>query len=160
MPTPYLPLLIATSKTSGAYSDNLEYNPVFDTKERYGLYIKHTPFTLRPKPKNIITQAWKDEDGDDVFIPEKVVHEPYEFECEFLYYRMDNFANQNILAFLREIEGKWLQIYDSYTQMGRRGVYLMEVDEDATFKRRNNDYVVLKVKFKVNDPDTDITLKV
>lgn len=154
----YQPLLIATSTTKGAFSADLEYNDPFDTKERFGLYIKHAPFSLRPKPKNIITQQWKDEDGDDVFIPDTIYHEPYEMELEFIYLRQDNMANVNINAFLDEIEGRWLQIYDSYTQMGRQAIYMVETTNDADFKRRNYDHVSFSVKFKVNDPDTNITL--
>lgn len=156
----YKPLLISVSKTAGAFSDSLEYNPVFDTKERFGLYIKHSPFSLRPKPKNIISQKWQDEEGDDVYIPDKVYHEPYEVELQFIYLRNDDFANENINAFIKEVEGKWLMIYDSYTRIGRQGVYMIECQDDPTFRRRDTDYVSFKVKFKVNDPDTDITLKV
>ncbi len=156
----YLPLLIAVSKTAGAFSTDIEYNSPFDTKERFGLWVKHSPFTLRPKPKNIVSQTWQDEEGDDVFIPDKIVHEPYEIEIEFIYYGNNDMANVNINAFLKEIEGKWLQMYETYTRIGRQGVYMIECDDDPTFKRRGTDYVSFSVKFKVNDPDTDITLKV
>ncbi len=154
----YLPLLIAVSKTSGAYSDSLEYNEPFDTHAKYGLWIKHSPFTIRPKAKNIISQTWKDEDGDDVFIPDTIYHEPYSVNLEFIYLRTDNNANENIRGFIKEIEGKWLKIYDSYSQIGRQAVFMEECDEDPTFKRRTWDYLYFKVKFKVNDPDTDIVL--
>lgn len=156
----YLPLLIAVSKTAGTFSPNLKYMPPFDTKERFGLWIKHNPFTLIPKPKNIVSQTWQDEDGDDVFIPSTIYHEPYEIEIEFIYYNFDEMANIRINEFLKEIEGKWLQVYDSYTKIGRQGLYMIECTEDPHFKRRNNDYVEFSVKFKVNDPDTNITLAI
>lgn len=155
----YLPLLIQTSKSAGAFSSSLEYNPVFDTLERFGLYIKHSPFTLRPKPKNIISQTWKDQNGDDEYIPSVITHEPYEMELEFVYYRNDGMANVNIQTFIDTIEGKWLKIYDSYTQIGRQAIRMIECDEDPTFKRRGlNDFAQFKIKFKVNDPDTDVSL--
>ena len=156
----YLPLLIQTSKTTGAYSEDLLYNKPFNTLEKFGLYIKHSPFTLRPKPKNIITQTWKDSEGDDTYIPSKIYHEAYEVELEFIYFRFDGMANVNILAFINAIEGKWLILYDYYTKIGRKAVYMTECDEEPTFKRRGlNDYAHFKVKFKVNEPDTDILLK-
>ncbi len=154
----YLPLLIAVSKTSGAYSESLEYNEPFDTHAKYGLWIKHSPFTIRAKPKNIISQTWKDEDGDDIFIPDTIYHEPYTVELEFIYLEKDHNANENIRSFIQEIEGKWLKIYDGYTKIGRKAVVLSECEEDPTFKRRTWDYVSFKVKFNVNDPDTNIVL--
>lgn len=157
----YLPLLIQTSKSAGAFSSSLEYNPVFDTLERFGLYIKHSPFTLRPKPKNIISQTWKDQNGDDEYIPSVITHEPYEIELEFIYFRFDGMANVNIQAFIDAIEGKWLILYDCYTQIGRRAIYMIECDAEPTFKRRGlNDYAHFKVKFKVNDPDTNVKLSI
>ncbi|MCM1443675.1 MAG: hypothetical protein NC038_04050 [Paludibacter sp.] len=156
----YKPLLISVSRTSGVFSPDLEYNSPFDTKERFGLWIKHNPFSLRPKPKNIISQTWQDEEGDDVYIPNKIYHEPYEVELEFIYYSEDDMANVNIIAFLKELEGRWLKIYDSYTGIGRQGVYMIECTEEPSFRRRENDYVSFSVKFKVNDPDTDITLNI
>lgn len=154
----YLPLLISVSKTGGAFSENLEYEAPFDTHAKYGLWIKHSPFTIRPKAKNIISQKWKDEDGDDVFLPNQVFHESYTLELEFIYLRNDTAANDNIRAFIEEIEGKWLKIYDVYTKIGRQAIYFTECDEDPTFKRRNSDYLNFKMKFKVNDPDTNIVL--
>lgn len=154
----YLPLLIAVSKTGGAYSNSLEYEEPFDTHAKYGLWIKHSPFTIRAKPKNIISQTWKDEEGDDIFIPDTIYHEPYTIELEFIYLETDHNANEKIRSFIQEIEGKWLKIYDGYTKIGRQAVILSECEEDPTFKRRTWDYVSFKVKFNVNDPDTNIVL--
>lgn len=157
----YLPLLISTSIDSGAFREDMEYNMPFDTLQKYGLYIKSAPFTIRPKPKNIIEQDWKDEDGSDVYLPETIFHEPYEMTLEFIYFRADGMANVNISAFVKEIEGKWLQMYESYTQIGRRAIYMSECDDSPTFKRRGlRDFAQFKITFKVNDPDTDIKLKI
>lgn len=157
----YLPLLIQTSKTAGAFSDDLEYNQAFDTLAKFGLYIKHSPFTLRPKPKNIISQTWRDVDGDDEYIPSVITHEPYEMELEFIYYRFDGMADVNIRHFVSLIEGKWLRMYETYTGMGRQAIRLIECDDNPTFKRRGlHDYAQFKMIFKVNDPDTDIKLKI
>lgn len=155
----YLPLLIACSKTAGSFSPSLEYDKAFDTRERFGLWIQHSPFTVTPKPKNILTQDWKDQDGEDTFIPEKIYHEPYEMELSFVYLRDDGNVDNNIREFISTIKGKWLKMYESYTQQGRQGVYLMEVEDDPQFKRRDtNNLLILKCKFKVNDPDTNIKL--
>lgn len=154
----YLPLLIAVGQ-SGAYTSGMNYAPAFDTLEDYGLYIKHAPFTVIPKVKNIISQSWLDQDGEDTFIPRNATFEAYDLDLEFVYCRGDGNANQNILEFIQAITGKWLQIYDSYTQQGRQGVYLVSVDEDPKFQRRGQlDVVIFKAKFRVNDPTTNIVL--
>lgn len=155
----YLPLLISCSTTGGAFSESLQYGEIFDTKERFGLWIQHSPFTITPAPKNILTQEWKDEDGEDVFIPSNIVHSAYDMELTFVYLRNDGQAVNNITAFIDTIKGKWLKIYDSYIQQGRQGIYMIECDSQPTFKRRNNyNLAIFTCKFKVNDPDTNITL--
>ena len=154
----YLPLLISVG-TSGSYSSSMTYSKPFDTLVKYGLYIKHAPFTLMPKVKNIVTQTWKDEDGDDVYIPSSVVYEAYDLELEFVYLDPGETANAQIRQFIADITGKWLKIYDSYTKVGRQGVYVISADEDPQFKRRDGrDLLVFNVKFRVNDPKTNVVL--
>ena len=155
----YKPFLIAVG-SSGSYSSGISYEPAFDTKNEYGLYIKHSPFTFRPRVKNIITQEWIDQDGEDVFIPETITHESYDFVCEFVYCRGDGMANENILNFLDRIEGKWFMLYDTYTNQGRQGVYFVDYNNEPTFQRRGlMDVVIFSVTFRVNDPDTNIVLQ-
>ena len=109
----------------------------------------------------------------DVWLPKTgIVNKAYDFDAEFIYYADDGMATENIRDFANEIKGKWLQIYDTYTKMGRNGVYVSEFDADPPFKRRKiqtreldengtpaiRDYVYFKVKFRVNDPNTDVVL--
>lgn len=165
----YKPFLIAVGQ-GGAYSDSMVYDKPFDTNERFKLVVKHSPYTVYPKIKNLVTQNWKDEQGADVFLPPTgVMNDPYEFMVEFVYYEADedvghNVITNNIRDFVNLIQGKWLKIYDTYTEMGRQGVYVTEFDQDPDYKSRKRpdgrlqNYVTLKVKFSVNDPNTDIKL--
>lgn len=169
-PKDYQPFLISVGE-DGCYSDSMNYQKPFDTLEKYGLYIKHSPYKVFPLIKDIVTQDWPDEHGDDVWLPKTgIVNKAYDFDVEFIYYDYDGMATEKIRLFTEEIKGKWLQIYDTYTKMGRRGVYVVEFDADPAFKRRKIptimsdgtqailDYVYFKVKFRVNDPNTDIVL--
>ncbi len=134
----------------------MQYGPAFDTHEKYGLWIKHAPYSVMPKIKNIVTQNWMDEDGEDVFLPDTIRHEAYDLELEFVYYENDNESNNNFRRFVNEIKGKWLKLYESYTGICRHGVYLVSVDEDPKFVRRGeHDTVVWTAKFRVNQPDTN-----
>lgn len=150
----YLPLYIKVGKP-GAYSKDMEYEDPFCTKDSYGLWIKHAPFTIRPKTKGLITQTWKDEDGDDVFLSVNGAKcEAYDWEVEFVYLHDDGMAHVRIADFVNRIKGKWLKIRDEYSKMTRTEVYVSEFDQEPRFKRRgDNDLVVFKVKFRVNNPN-------
>ena len=170
-PKNYQPFLISVGE-AGSYKESMVYQRPFDTLDKYGLFIKHTPYKAFPQIKNLVTQDWPDENGEDVWLPKTgIVNKAYDFDVEFIYYADDGMATENIRAFANEIKGKWLQIYDTYTQMGRKGVYVSEFDADPPFKRRKiqlrvldnglpaiRDYVYFKVKFRVNDPNTDVVL--
>ena len=169
-PKDYKPFLIAVGD-SGCFSENMAYQMPFDTLAAYGLFIKHSPYKVFPQIKNIVTQDWPDENGEDVWLPRTgIVNKAYDYDAEFIYYADDGMATENIRKFCDMIKGKWLQIYDTYTGMGRRAVYVTEFDADPPFKRRKiqlteangqpaiRDYVYFNVKFRVNDPSTNIVL--
>lgn len=150
----YLPLLIKVGK-SGAYSKTMEYEDPFDTKESYGLWVKHTPFTVMPKTKVLISQTWNDENGDDVFLSDAGAKcEAYDWPVDFVYLENDGLAHKRITEFINRIHGKWLRIKDSYSKMTRDGVYVSEVNMEPRFKRRGDkDLVIFSVTFRVNNPN-------
>lgn len=154
----YKPFLIKVGQ-SGAYSDTMTYEDAFDTKEKYGLWIQHSPYYIQPSVKNAVTQTWNDEDGDDVYLsPNGVKFEAYEFTVDFVYFEKDNLANTKIAEFVEKIKGKWLKVYDSYTQMCRTGVYFVSVEEATHFQRRGmHDTAIFTVTFKVNNPNFNDT---
>ena len=169
-PKDYQPFLISVGE-AGCYSaDSKAYQKPFDTLAKYGLYVKHAPYKAFPPIKTPVTQDWPDEHGEDVYLPMTgIVNKAYDYDVEFIYYADDGLATENIRAFCDEIKGKWLQVYDTYTKMGRKGVYVSEFDADPPFKRRKmvvpegsapaiRDYVSFKVKFRVNDPNTNVVL--
>jgi hypothetical protein len=150
----YLKLEIKVGK-SGAYSKTMEYEDPFDTKESYGLWVKHTPFTVMPKTKVLISQTWNDENGDDVFLSDAGAKcEAYDWPVDFVYLENDGLAHERITEFINRIHGKWLRIYDSYSKMTRDGVYVSEVNTEPRFKRRGDkDLVIFSVTFRVNNPN-------
>lgn len=153
----YLPLLIKASvNLGGSYSKNIEYQDPFDTKEAFGLWVKHAPFTILPKIKNVVSQTWKDEDGDDVFLSTESAAkcEAYDWKVDFVYFENDGLAHIRISEFVNRIRGRWLRIHDSYSDTTRDGVYVSEIDQEPKFKRRGNtDYIVFSVTFRVNNPN-------
>lgn len=152
----YLPLYIKASKhLGGAYSKNIEYEDPFDTKDSYGLWAQHVPFTILPKTKGLVSQTWKDEDGDDVFLSQAGAKcEAYDWKVDFVYFENDGMAHVRIADFVNRIRGKWLRVHDSYSKTTRDGVYVSEFDQEPKFKRRGNrDLVIFSVTFRVNNPN-------
>jgi len=149
----YLPFLIKVGQT-GAYTDNMVYEEPFDTKEAFGLWVKHVPFSTYPQVKSPVMQSWADEDGDDVYLPTSGIKcEAFDFPVDFVYYWNDGMANVRIAQFIERIKGKWLKVYDIYTKLCYKGVYVTEFDSDPQFRRRGmHDEVILRVTFKVNFP--------
>lgn len=152
----------------GAYSENMVYDEVFGVKERFGIMIKHAPYSPMPKVKNMVVQSWKDEDGDDVWLPRKtssalgggtyepaITHEAVDYNPKFVIFGDAEVMNSNeaIKNLIDTIEGRWLKIWDEYSQTGFEGVYLVDVDDDPKFKRRNYDYVEFELKFRINGPN-------
>lgn len=156
----------------GAYSNSMQYGEVFGVNARFGIKIKHAPYSPMPKIKNVVTQSWKDEDGDDVWLPRTIestqggvttykpaiTHEAVDYIPKFVIFGDAAVMNSNqaIRDLIKAIEGRWLKIYDEYTQMGYEGVYLVDTDDDPRFKRRSYDYVEFELKFKVNGPNIDV----
>lgn len=152
----------------GAYSESMEYNEVFGMHERFGIKIKHAPFSAMPKIKNVVVQSWKDENGDDVWLPRKtgsepgvyipaITHEAVDYNPTFVIYGDANVVDVNIALreLLDTIRGRWLKIWDEYTRLGYEGVYLLDCDDDPKFKRRGFDYVEFELKFRVNGMNID-----
>lgn len=149
---------------AGAYSANMKYQTPIGVYEKYGIMVKHAPFSLMKQIKNVVVQSWADEEGDDVYLPMSssgkpaVTHEATEYTVTFVLYQNNGSreghpstpANTQIQRFVDDIEGRWLKIYDSYTGIGFDGVYLQDVDDDPRFLRRNVDLVIFDLKFMVN----------
>ena len=166
----------------GAYSKSMDYTTIDEETGEvvpnvialwndFGIRIKHAPYSPMAKIKNVVIQSWKDEDGDDVWLPRKIeeisggevaykpsiTHEAVEYTAKFVIFgdkeTMD--SNNKIRLLIDRIQGRWLKIWDKYTGMGFEGVYLLDVDDDPKFKRRNYDYIEFELKFRINGPSLD-----
>ena len=148
---------------------------MFDTWQKFLIVCRAFPFKLLPEAKDYVSRDWKDEDGEDVYVPASVRFKPYEIDAEFIYVGGDADMRQNIERFIQFIYGKnsglsqqgqWahpesgrLCIYDEYTRTGRKDVVVKSVDVDAYLTEDTDPDAVatFKVKFTVYDPVTDVT---
>lgn len=137
---------------------------VVDTYDNWGIVCKSFPFKLYGEAKELPSFDWKDEDGDDEYIPDELKMSAYEIDVEFVYKGEINSANANVRGFLDYLTGRGgtgaeLMIYDTYTKIGRQGVRYVKVEDDVFWRQEEGgDVIVFVVTFKVNDPITDITL--
>jgi hypothetical protein len=79
---------------------------------------------------------------------------------DFIYGRV-NIVNGQKVA-INPTKNVVLAVYDEYTEVGRRGVYVKSVDDDIFLYDDSDTEAVgiFKVKFRVTDPVTDVTLTV
>lgn len=137
---------------------------VVDTLDNWGIVCKDFPFKLHGEAKELPFHDWKDEDGEDEYVPEELKLASYEIDVEFAYKGNVGTANVNIKGFLDYLTGRGgtgadLMVYDTYTKIGRQHVRFVSVDEDVFYRQEDGgDVVVFVVTFKVNDPVTEITL--
>ena len=139
---------------------------VVDTLDNWGIVCKEFPFKLYGEAKELPSHDWKDEDGEDEYVPETLPMAAYELEVEFVYKGAKDTANVKVKGFLDYLtgrdgkkEGAELMVYDTYTRIGRQHVRFVGVDEDIFWRQEEGgDVLTFTVTFKVNDPVTDITL--
>lgn len=138
--------------------------PVVDTFDNWGVVCKDFPFKLYGEAKELPSHDWKDEHGDDEYVPSELKIASYEVEVEFAYKGEMNTANANIKGFLDYLTGRGgtgaeLKVYDTYTRIGRQHVRYVSVEDDVFYRQEDGgDVVVFVVTFKINDPVTEITL--
>ena len=137
-----------------------------DTATQWGLVAKTNPYPAMPEPKEVYSNSFYDEDGDDEYNAE-MHYEGFTFDVGFFVkaYASSSQSAVSVLrsqmaAFFEHIKNGEFKVYDSYTGLGRQKVrYAGYSEEDGGFKARDDwARLVFTVTFKVNDPVTLVTL--
>lgn len=121
------------------------------------------PFDVYPKIKELPSNDWPDEHGDDTFIPAKLMIAAYDYEINFCYKGLDGSAYSAIKPFIDYLtgvdgNGVELSIYSPYNKIGRQKAYFTGLS-DLKYRRMGaEDVLTFSVKFRITDPVTDITL--
>lgn len=150
----------------------------FDSSKEWELYCSSFPFQVIGDAKDVPSRSWNDEHGDDEFIPKTICIKSYEIDVDLACRGDKEHAYNNIINFLKYITGRdtensgetygsTLQIYDTYTTIGRqycryvkcenKGYEVYDVVSDSV---KEETLTAFTVTFKVNDPITDIKLEV
>lgn len=162
----YKKFLIQQQSFDGSIYQNV--GDVIDTCQQFNVVCQQMPFKRLPETKELAKNDWSDEDGEDVYIPSAgLKFKAYDLEATFLYVGTKQDFATDLMNFTNFIYGRnengnpFLKIYDEYTQIGRRGVFVMSVNEEKLiYDDVNPDAIAqIKVKFRVTDPVTDITYR-
>lgn len=159
--------------------------PVLESVSDFGVWCKEIPFKLVEGVKEPAKRTWNDEHGDDEYIPSTGLWlSAYEMEVEFgckhvcnpfCIGRTDNIddVREAVGDFIEYLRGAgMMRLYSSWTRIGRQDVRFVSVSDDAHWEPyqfsvmrggrvvpRKEEFAVFKVRFKVNDPVTDVTLQ-
>lgn len=151
-----------------------ETYPMYESVARWGVWCKDIPFKIFEKVKEPAKRTWNDEHGDDEYIsPEGLWLEAYEMEVEFGCKKMTTTVGGEEVAYVNDVrkavgdfleylrQSGMMKLYSSWTRTGRQEVRLVSVSDDAHWEPSDNggqEFLVFKVRFKVNDPKTDVKL--
>lgn len=154
-------------------------NTTVNTYTNWGIVCCKVPFKAGGKTKEPAKRSWYDEHGEDAYIPSSLMFEAYDAEFEMAYNGQELASNPfNLNKAFTQIDSfrKWLsgnsnsgaelKIYSPYSTIGREGCYLIEIsDEDPHVMLKqekgntyNENVVTFKLKFRITDPVTNITL--
>lgn len=155
---------------------------IVNSYEKWGIVCAKVPFNAGGKTKELAKRDWHDEQGEDTYIPSRLMFEAYDAEFELAYKGQElatnpfnlSLAFEKIDTFKKWISGNdtdsgsgaELKIYSPYSAIGRQGCYLKEIsDEEPVVQTKyeqgnlyNENIVTFKVKFRVTDPMTNIIL--
>lgn len=139
---------------------------VKDTVTNFDIYCMEIPFIIATEAKELASNDWYDEHGDEEYIPSALKMKAYEMDVKFACKGATKTCNAKINAFLNYLTGAdqqnpgaKMKMYSTYTQIGRQDVRFVSLSEDAELVRdANGDILIFTVTFKVNDPVTNITL--
>ena len=125
----------------------------------YAMRVVEFPFIISGKPKNIASRTYFDETGDYEYIPSTIYYESVEFVVKFAYKGAKDAANTAIANFLAYLAGAELTLYSAHLGVGRQKCRVSDAVEPIKFYRDGKkDITEFSVKFKCNDPNTNITL--
>ena len=155
---------------------------VVNSFTQWGIVCAKVPFKAGGKTKELAKKDWRDQHGEDAYIPNKLMFEAYDAEFELAYQGQElasNPFNLNKAFVCIDTFKKWLSgndtaagsgatlsIYSPFSTIGRQGCYLSEISDEEPHvhlkQEMNNLYnenvVTFKVKFRVTDPMTNIVL--
>lgn len=150
-------------KWQNFFLEKMGSNQPHESVSTWGVYCKDIPFKIFNKVKEPAKRSWKDEHGDDEYIPSTGMYlEAYTMKVEFGCKKTTSISDvrENVGLFLKYLrESGMMKMYSSYTRIGRQNVRLSEINDNAKWKSENGEeWLIFSATFKVNDPITDVNM--
>lgn len=123
-----------------------------DIYATWGIRVKSIPPKPLPNPKSYAKRSWRDQQGDDEYIPSEGIWSAYEVDIKFEYDGEIGSIAKNVIAFLQYIQGAEIGFKDEYT--GREGVFRYKELQDDAIYHQEEEAIEFTITFKVNKPDT------
>ena len=136
---------------------------VHDSDE-WGIRISKYPFQVKGEAKDLPSNDWFDENGKEVFLPDKLRIKPYETSVDFTFKGKKGEEGTKIKAFLDYLsDGGYFKIYCEWCKQGLQNVRYVSYDPNAEYidnedSEPESSIITFKVKLAVDDPETSITL--
>ena len=145
-----------------------EGEPEAEVKELgmdFGFYGMEIPFIVATEAKEPSKNDWKDEDGDDEYVPPGGMKlKAFEIELKLGYKGAKDTANAKIESLLEYLTGRdgggaSFKLYSTWTKKGYGGVRFVSLSDDAELVRdAGGDILVVKLTLKVNSPGEKVVL--
>lgn len=115
-------------------------------------------FRIATEIKEVASNDWLDEDGDDEFVPDKPCFKAFEDEIEFVYKGEDPVGMIGDFIYYLS-HGGVFAMYDEHSGIGYQECRFVKYDPEADYIREGKEAVVrFKVTFKINTPQTRVVL--
>lgn len=136
-----------------------EGSPVKDLFADFSMGCVAFPFKLSGEVKELPTDDYPDEDGEDTFIPSNLVLKAYDLDVDFSY--KGNNAERDVSGFIDYLlgydgNGASLKVYNPYTNIGRHKIYITSYNEPEYNRSDEGEVANFSVAFRVTDPRTRI----
>lgn len=135
---------------------------VKDLLKDFGMVCTDVPFIMCPNIKDLPYNDWSDMHGEDVYIPEVLMIESYDWEIGICYKGARETAKSSIMKLLHYLigldgSGAEMKIYNPYVGIGRK-VHFKGGSNYIISRSAGGDIAEFKIKFRVTDPITEIIL--
>lgn len=132
-------------------------SPSKDLVSDFGMVCISFPFQLGFETKEVTTDDWIEEDGEDSFEPDILPLKAYDLEAEIGYQGSDFKTKlKSFLDYLIGVDGDGvkLKVYNPHSKIGRKGLRFLKYEPVIS----SSDVFTFKVTFRVTDPRTEISL--
>lgn len=148
--------------------------PICESVATWGIFCKEIPFALAGSAKSPAKNEWYDEHGVEEYIsPTGLYMDAYDMTVKFgckaivsgsheasVFNVSVESVRANVAAFIEYLRTSgMMKMYSSYTGVGRQDVRLDSYDDGDWVNDNGVEMLVFDIKFKVNDPITEITLE-